>query len=131
MTFGYRPVTGGALLAALLPRALEDVGVSLTRAQSKCHSVVAMCSGPESRLSWECPSRPPMTAPRTFGDLARHLRQGAGLSQRELAIRLGTTQSAVARLEAGLLEPRLATLERLALALGEDLLIHVRGKELA
>jgi DNA-binding XRE family transcriptional regulator len=94
------------------------------------HSVGAMRFGSESRLSWECPSRPAATVTRTFGDLVRHLRQEAGLSQRELAGRLGTTQSAVARLEAGLVEPRLATMERLALALGEDLLIHVRGKEL-
>jgi transcriptional regulator with XRE-family HTH domain len=39
------------------------------------------------------------------GDLIREARRRAGLTQRELAERLGTTQSAVARLERGGTEP--------------------------
>src|SRR4051812_18842563 len=35
------------------------------------------------------------------GELIRHLRTGHGLSQRDLAYRAGTSQSAVARIEAG------------------------------
>lgn len=48
-----------------------------------------------------------------------------GLSQSELAARCGFTQPAIARLEAGDVEPRLSTLLRLADALGEPLEIHL------
>jgi transcriptional regulator with XRE-family HTH domain len=46
------------------------------------------------------------------------MRAAAGLSQTELAVRLGTTQSAVARWETGEVSPRLNTLERIAQACG-------------
>jgi transcriptional regulator with XRE-family HTH domain len=49
------------------------------------------------------------------------LREKRGLSQRELAERLGTTQSAVARLEAGNVSPGLPTLDKVAEALGVEL----------
>lgn len=48
-------------------------------------------------------------------------RAEAGLSQTELAARMGTSQSAVARLEAGGADVRLSTLERYAAALGGHL----------
>ena len=51
------------------------------------------------------------------------LREKRGLSQRELAERLGTTQSAVARLEAGNVSPTLATLDRVAEGLGVELVV--------
>ncbi len=44
-----------------------------------------------------------------------------GLSQTEVAARMGTSQSAVARLEAGQSDVRLSTLERYADALGQRL----------
>jgi transcriptional regulator with XRE-family HTH domain len=47
-------------------------------------------------------------------------RQALGLSQTEVAARMGTSQSAVARLEAGALDVRLSTLARYAQALGDD-----------
>jgi ribosome-binding protein aMBF1 (putative translation factor) len=47
----------------------------------------------------------------------RHL----GLSQTEVAARMGTSQSAVARLEAGRRDLRLSTLQRYAEALGARL----------
>jgi transcriptional regulator with XRE-family HTH domain len=53
----------------------------------------------------------------------RELREKRGLSQRELAERLGTTQSAVARLEAGSVSPSLPTLDKLADALGVELVV--------
>ena len=51
------------------------------------------------------------------------LREKRGLSQRELAERLGTTQSAVARLEAGNVSPSLPTLDKVADALGVELVV--------
>lgn len=45
-------------------------------------------------------------------------RQAAGLSQTEAGARRGTSQSAVARLEAGLTDVRTSTLERYAAAVG-------------
>ena len=44
-----------------------------------------------------------------------------GLSQTEVAARMGTSQSAVARLEAGEADLRLSTLERYAAAIGQRL----------
>jgi DNA-binding XRE family transcriptional regulator len=48
-------------------------------------------------------------------------REAQGLSQQEVARRMGTSQPAVARLEAGLSDPRLSTLERYASAIGYEL----------
>jgi DNA-binding XRE family transcriptional regulator len=45
-------------------------------------------------------------------------RQAAGLSQTEVAARMGTSQSAVARLESGDADTRASTLERYAAAIG-------------
>ena len=50
-------------------------------------------------------------------------RLDAGLTQVELAKRMGTTQSAIARLERGSQAPTLNTLYRLATALGVDFTI--------
>jgi transcriptional regulator with XRE-family HTH domain len=48
-------------------------------------------------------------------------RLSVGLSQTEVAARMGTSQSAVARLEAGEGDVRLSTLERYAAAVGMTL----------
>ena len=48
-------------------------------------------------------------------------RQDAGLSQTQIAARMGTSQSAVARLEAGAADVRASTLERYAAALGAEI----------
>jgi transcriptional regulator with XRE-family HTH domain len=53
-----------------------------------------------------------------IGRMVRELREARGLSQRELAERMGTTQSVVGRLEAGGSRPTIVTLDRVALALG-------------
>ena len=50
-------------------------------------------------------------------------RVAAKLTQTELAERLGTTQSAVARLEGGRVSPSLATLRRYAAATGTRLTV--------
>lgn len=57
------------------------------------------------------------------GDKVRNAREAAGLSQRELAARMGTSQAAVARLEAGGVGSTLTTLQKVAAAL--DLTITV------
>lgn len=48
-------------------------------------------------------------------------RRDAGLSQTEVAARMGTSQSAVARLESGDGDLRMSTLERYAAALGRPI----------
>jgi transcriptional regulator with XRE-family HTH domain len=55
--------------------------------------------------------------------LLRTARLDLGLSQAEVAARIGTTQSAVARLESGDTDPRFGTLERYAKAVGVDVVI--------
>lgn len=58
------------------------------------------------------------------GGLVRDLaaqRQAAGLSQTEVAARMGTSQSAVARLESGTADVRASTLERYAAAIGTEI----------
>jgi transcriptional regulator with XRE-family HTH domain len=60
-----------------------------------------------------------------FRELVYRLRTEAGLTQAELARRMGTTQSAIARMEHGGTRPTLETLERLAGAIGQDLVVGV------
>lgn len=64
----------------------------------------------------------PLTARRLIdlptGPLVREVRTRAGLSQSELADRLGTTQSAVSRWEHGHDEPRLSRLAAILAACG-------------
>jgi transcriptional regulator with XRE-family HTH domain len=52
-------------------------------------------------------------------------RAASGLTQAELAERIGTTQSAVARLESGASKPSVETLQRYARALGYRLEIKL------
>lgn len=68
----------------------------------------------EARLAYE------------LGRQVRELRESHGLSQRELAERMHTTQSVIARLESGGTKPSLSTLERVAKALGAtvDIRLH-------
>ena len=56
-------------------------------------------------------------------------RQDSELSQTEIAARMGTSQSAVARLESGDLDVRLSTLERYAAAVGRTVDWQVRPSE--
>jgi DNA-binding XRE family transcriptional regulator len=64
------------------------------------------------------------------GRLMRELaarRQDAGLSQTEVAARMGTSQSAVARLESGEADVRATTLERYAAAVGTEITWKLQG----
>ncbi len=56
-------------------------------------------------------------------------RQRAGLTQADLAQRVGTTQSAISRLENGRVRPSLETIERLAKACGATLELRLRTSE--
>lgn len=59
-----------------------------------------------------------------LGQLIYDLRTAAGLSQRELAARMGTTQSVISRLEeGGGARNRIDTLARVATALGRHLVV--------
>jgi transcriptional regulator with XRE-family HTH domain len=63
------------------------------------------------------------------GGLIKSSRLAAGLTQTELAARLGTTQSAVARLERPDSNPRLDTLERALHAADHGLEMRVRRQQ--
>jgi DNA-binding XRE family transcriptional regulator len=62
---------------------------------------------------------------RLVADLTAQ-RRSAGLSQTEVAARMGTSQSAVARLETGDADVRVSTLERYAAAIGSQVAWQVR-----
>jgi len=51
------------------------------------------------------------------------VRFGGNIGEAELAVRMGTTQSAIARMEGGGARPTLETLERLAVAVGSELVV--------
>ena len=65
---------------------------------------------------------------RVIGELAG-ARRAAGLSQTEVAARMGTSQSVVARLETGEIDARLSTLQRYAAAVGRELELGLRPEE--
>jgi len=64
---------------------------------------------------------------RRLSEELTEARVALGLTQTEVAARMGTSQSAVARLESGDLDVRLSTLERYAAALGADLDVRLSG----
>lgn len=60
------------------------------------------------------------------GEQVRDARETAGLSQRELASRMGTSQAAIARLEAGGVGATLTTLQKVATALQLEVSVLLR-----
>lgn len=56
----------------------------------------------------------------TPADLIRHTRRRKGLSQRRLALRAGTSQSAIARIEAGAEEVTWPRLRAIMISMGEE-----------
>jgi transcriptional regulator with XRE-family HTH domain len=58
--------------------------------------------------------------------LVRHTRERLGLSQRELALRAGTTQAAISRIERGLVSPTFKTLRELMISMGEEPVLAAR-----
>jgi transcriptional regulator with XRE-family HTH domain len=59
------------------------------------------------------------------GELVREARKRAGLTQKELADRAATTQSAIARLESGRSTPSLESVERLLRLCGFQLIVEL------
>lgn len=66
-----------------------------------------------------------------WGERIRTERERLGLTQAELGDRIGSTQPAVARLEAGGVTPSLDTLGRVAKALGFELVVEFRPSQVA
>jgi ribosome-binding protein aMBF1 (putative translation factor) len=67
-----------------------------------------------------------------FAEIGRMVagnRLARGMSQQELAVLCGTTQSAIARLERGGRPPKLDTLMRIADALDAELLLEMRLRD--
>lgn len=63
------------------------------------------------------------------GKLLRDARRRHGLSQKRLAIRAGTTQSAISRIERDHVSPSVETLSELLRLVGEDLALATEPRE--
>ena len=65
------------------------------------------------------------------GQIVRERRLAHSLTQSRLALRAGSTQAAISRLERGQISPTIETLERLLLVMGEEpeIVIHRAGGE--
>ncbi len=79
---------------------------------------------PETRAEYDAQA-PEFAAAREL--IAARAR--AGVSQSELAQRMGTTQSAIARLESGKSTPSLRTVQRYAAALGLRAVLRLEAAE--
>lgn len=64
-----------------------------------------------------------------LGALLRETRGRAGISQRRLALRAGTSQDAISRIERGVEKPTLERFEQLILAMGKRLAVRVEPLE--
>jgi len=73
----------------------------------------------------------PTDSTRKTGLLLRQAREQAGITQRELAERLGCTQAAVSQFEAGGASLHIGTMERIADALGCELQIGIVSRDVA
>ena len=60
-------------------------------------------------------------APRSIGERIRQARKSRGMSQSDLAVRVGVSQPAIANWESGVHDPRRLTLAKLADALDAPL----------
>lgn len=65
----------------------------------------------------------------TSGELIRDARRRHGVSQQRLAIRAGTTQSAISRIERDRVSPSVETLGELLDLLGEDLVLTAQDRD--
>jgi len=67
--------------------------------------------------------------PLTPGQLLKEARRRHGISQERLAIRAGTTQSAISRIERDKVSPAVETLRGLLHLLGEDLVLGAKSRD--
>jgi transcriptional regulator with XRE-family HTH domain len=63
------------------------------------------------------------------GELLRETRRRHGVSQRSLAIRASTTQSAISRIERDRVSPSIETLRELFYLLGEELTLGTEARD--
>lgn len=83
----------------------------------------------QERVGLDANARTRVEQDLALGQLIYGLRTAAGLSQREVAERMGTTQSVISRLEeGGGARNRLDTLARLAAALDRHLVVSFPAK---
>jgi transcriptional regulator with XRE-family HTH domain len=73
----------------------------------------------------------PTDATRRTGQLLRQAREQAGITQQELAERLGCSQSAISQAETGGASLSIATLQRFLDALGYDLELRTVSRDVA
>jgi transcriptional regulator with XRE-family HTH domain len=66
---------------------------------------------------------------KTPGQLLRENRQRHGVSQKQLAMRASTTQSAISRIERDRVSPSVDTLRELLYLLGEDLTLGAERRD--
>ncbi|MGE5281190.1 MAG: helix-turn-helix domain-containing protein [Chloroflexota bacterium] len=66
---------------------------------------------------------------KTPGELVKEARARHGVSQTRLAMRAGTTQSAISRIERDRVSPSVETLRELLYLLGEDLTIGAEERD--
>lgn len=66
-----------------------------------------------------------------LAERVRQARKRMNITQAELAKRIGSTQPAIARLEAGGSTPSFDTLRRIAVALGLELVVELRARRVA
>ena len=66
-----------------------------------------------------------------LAERVRQARERMDITQAELAKRIGSTQPAIARLEAGGSTPSFDTLRRIAAALGLELVVELRPRRVA
>jgi transcriptional regulator with XRE-family HTH domain len=66
---------------------------------------------------------------KTPGQLLREARKKHGVSQKQLAMRASTTQSAISRIERDRISPSVETLSELLYLLGEDLTLGIEERD--
>jgi transcriptional regulator with XRE-family HTH domain len=66
---------------------------------------------------------------KTSGQLLREAREKHGVSQKQLAMRASTTQSAISRIERDKVSPSVKTLGELLFLLGEDLTLGTEERD--
>lgn len=96
-------------VAAPLPEGFADIDTLVEKAEQEPDARKSIADGRRAVAEQYYSGRP---RPLSYFRLQK------GWSQKQLAARLGTSQSYIARLEAGSIDPQLSTLRRLAAALG-------------